>query len=227
MSSPPAGLRSDSEADKPNFNSEEIAQQSETKSSASLKRPRVDSFSRLPGFRAKYPPLTDERSKQGLDPSALERYRALDTLASTVFQTGLAAFIGGVAIALTVHSIPFQITIGVLSVFPFCCACTAGLAMLEIDHKNAEHPSFGDLRKKRTSVESSAFWLVCSILFALLAILGVLALTKKLDDAVRSQNTNLVQAKPERGTQADKHSDPKHSMGRRAAQHQDTSIPPR
>jgi hypothetical protein len=130
-------------------------------------------------FAAKYPPLPDERGERALDERALERYRALDTLASMIFQTGLALFVGGVAIALTVHSLPYRITIGTMSVPPFFSACTAGMAMLELDHDDPEQPTFHDLRRKRLSVESSGFWLVLSILFALAAILLVLALTNK------------------------------------------------
>jgi hypothetical protein len=81
----------------------------------------------------------------------LERYRALDTLAATVFQTGLAAFIGGVVIALAVHSAVFKIAIGSMSVPPFCAAGTAGFAMLDIGHEDPEYPTFHDLRAKRLS----------------------------------------------------------------------------
>lgn len=150
-----------------------------TTSSLPPKRQGLKLFKRL-SFAAKYPPLPDERGKQALDECALERYRALDALASTVFQTGLALFVGGVAIALTVHSLPYRITIGTMSVPPFCSACTAGMAMLELDHADPEQPTFHDLRRKRLSVESSGFWLVLSILFTLAAIVLVLALTNKL-----------------------------------------------
>jgi len=187
MSSTAAEQRSDSEDEKQNPNPKDAEQQSETENPASPKRWRVIRFFKRVGFGPKYRSLPDERGKQGLDPCALERYRALDMLAATVLQTGLAAFVGGVVIALTVHSIPFRITIGLMSVFPFFCACNAGLTMLEIDHEDPEYPTFQDLRKKRSSVESSAFWLVCSILFALIAILIVLALTNKLSDAAGSE----------------------------------------
>jgi hypothetical protein len=152
------------------------------KTTSSLPPKRQDGlvfFKRL-SFAAKYPPLPDERGEQALDERALERYRALDPLASMVFQTGLALFVGGVAIALTVHSIPYRITIGTMGIPPFCSACTAGMAMLELANADPETPTFHDLRRKRLSVESSGFWLVMGILLDLIAILLLLALTNKL-----------------------------------------------
>jgi len=113
-----------------------------------------------------------------LDDEALERYRALDTLAATVFQIGVTAFFGGVAVGLAVPSLPYRGIIIAGSVLPLSCGCIAGLAM--VDESDAT-PTFDRLAEKRTSINRTAVFLVASIC-GVLAIIGMLlGFTSKLN----------------------------------------------
>jgi len=189
MSSTPPEQRSGSNEGDSHTNSKDDSQPP-SKKAASPKRSREPKFKR-PGFGPKYPPLSDEHGKEPLDSPALERYRALDTLAAALFQTGLAVFVGGVAIAFTVHSLTYRIILICASIPPFCAGCTAGFAMLDIAHEDPESPTFYDLRAKRSSVESSGFWQISSILVALALLVFVLAITNKLNASKSSAQSNI------------------------------------
>jgi hypothetical protein len=97
----------------------------------------------------------------------LERYRALDTLAATVFQIGVAAFIGGVAVGLSVKSSFYRGVIIALGIFPLVCGSLAGLAMVD---DGDDHPTTDSLTEKRLTVNHCAVLLVASVCGAVLMI---------------------------------------------------------
>lgn len=107
------------------------------------------------------------------DSAILERYRALDALATAMFQAGVAVGIAGVTIGLTI--VPRYggviITGGVLSLM---LGLLAALPMIDFDESP---PDAKRLRKKTTEVNGAALGLTFVILIAVVAFLILLAAT--------------------------------------------------
>jgi hypothetical protein len=120
----------------------------------------------------------DLHNMDKLEHDGLAQYRALDTLAATVFQTGLAVFIGGIAAGLTIHSILYRSIVIAASIPPFSCGCVAGYAMVDLVN---EPLTVAKLAKKRNSVNTSALFLVISIAITLAAVASSLGFTGELN----------------------------------------------
>ncbi len=104
----------------------------------------------------------------------LERFIALDTLASAVFQTGVTVFIGGVTIGLTIASRYREIII-VGSVIPLCAGILAVMAMVNVDDSV---PDLERLAKKRSEVTVAAMVLIGGVMLVLAGFVALLALTE-------------------------------------------------
>jgi hypothetical protein len=103
-----------------------------------------------------------------------ERFIALDTLASAVFQTGMAVAIAGVTIGLTIAS-RYREIILVGSLFPLCAGILAVMAMVNVDDSL---PDLERLTKKRREVTVATMILILSVSVILLGFVALLALTE-------------------------------------------------
>lgn len=98
---------------------------------------------------------------------------ALDTLASAVFQTGMAVALGGLTIGLTVAS-RYREIILVGSLFPLCAGVLAVMAMVNVDDAA---PDLERLTKKRREVTVATMVLIGGVSLVLVGFLALLALT--------------------------------------------------
>lgn len=104
----------------------------------------------------------------------LERFVALDTLASAVFQTGMAVSIAGVTLGLTIAS-RYREIILVGSLFPLCAGLLAAMAMVNVDDSL---PDLEHLTKKRREVTTATMVLIGGVSLVLVVFLALLALTE-------------------------------------------------
>ncbi len=110
----------------------------------------------------------------GVKERVLERYLALDTLASAVFQTGMAVAIAGVTLGLTIAS-RYREVILVGSIFPLCAGILAVMAMVNVDDAL---PDLEQLAKKRREVTVAAALLIVGVGLVLVLFLVLLAVTE-------------------------------------------------
>ncbi|MGO9763613.1 MAG: hypothetical protein ACLP1Q_20365 [Solirubrobacteraceae bacterium] len=119
-------------------------------------------------------PGAEEATARAEKEHVLERYIALDTLASAVFQTGMAVAIAGVTIGLTIASRYREIILGG-SLLPLAAAILAVSAMVSEDDAAPDPKRLG---KKRREVTLATGILIGGVSLILLVFCLLLVLTE-------------------------------------------------
>lgn len=100
-----------------------------------------------------------------------ESYRALDALATAIFQVGAAFAVGGITVGIVEH-FRHHYLLAVWGLLPLSAGFLAGLTMVDVDNKP---PTLERLEKKRRSVHTATALLIlyvggaaCYLIFSLI-----------------------------------------------------------